>query len=104
MLLHALHVLALLFVISGKEVIARSKLGLSLVKENDSFLSVNCSGLPFESALQATVAQGLLNRAYGSHVYLHGLATGLGDEGQKDGAGYPGAKFIEWMEGRYEWL
>lgn len=64
------------------------------------FLSVNCSGLPFESALQASVAQGLLNRKHGAHVYLHGLATGLGAAGQKDGAGFAGAKFIEWMAGR----
>eukprot|EP01047_Picozoa_sp_COSAG01_P036190 COSAG01_NODE_2816_length_7019_cov_22.384682_6_plen_190_part_00 len=64
------------------------------------FLSVNCSGLRFESALQAAVAQGLLNRRHGPHVYLSGIATGLGRAGQRDGAGFAGAKFIEWMAGR----
>ena len=64
------------------------------------FLEVNCSGLPFAAALQATVAQGLLNR--GQHpprVWLSDIGEGLGSAGQKDGAGFPGGKFIEWKTG-----
>ena len=43
---------------------------------------VNCSGLPFHSALQAAVAQGLVNRA-GGRVWLSDLAEGLGEAGQQ---------------------
>ena len=61
-------------------------------------LHLNCTGLGFEAALQATVAQGLLNRE-APRVYLSDIAEGLGDAGQQDGAGFPGAKFIEWKSG-----
>eukprot|EP01045_Picozoa_sp_COSAG04_P031971 COSAG04_NODE_6107_length_1409_cov_1.776336_2_plen_312_part_00 len=61
-------------------------------------LHLNCSGLGFEAALQATVAQGLLNRE-APRVWLSDVAEGLGDAGQQDGAGFPGAKFIEWKTG-----
>ena len=60
---------------------------------------VNCSGLPFHAALQAAVAQGLVNRAGESRVWLSDIAEGLGTAGQQDGAGYPGARFIEWKVG-----
>ena len=43
---------------------------------------VNCSGLPFHAALQASVAQGLVNRA-GGRVWLTDLAEGLGEAGQQ---------------------
>ena len=43
---------------------------------------VNCSGLTFHSALQAAVAQGLVNRA-GGRVWLSDLAEGLGEAGQQ---------------------
>ena len=43
---------------------------------------VNCSGLPFHAALQASVAQGLVNRA-GGRVWLSDLAEGLGEAGQQ---------------------
>ena len=61
-------------------------------------LHLNCTGLGFEAALQATVAQGLLNRE-APRVWLSDIAEGLGDAGQQDGAGFPGAKFIEWKTG-----
>ena len=62
-------------------------------------LHVNCSGLPFGQALQAAVAQGLLNRQSGSRVWLSDIAEGLGASGQQDGAGFPGMRFIEWKTG-----
>ena len=43
---------------------------------------LNCSGLPFHAALQASVAQGLVNRA-GGRVWLSDLAEGLGEAGQQ---------------------
>ena len=61
---------------------------------------VNCSGLTFHAGLQASVAQGLVNRA-GGRVWLSDLAEGLGEAGQQDGAGYPGMRFIEW---KVTWL
>ena len=62
-------------------------------------LHVNCSGFDFHTALQAAVAQGLVNRGDdGPRVYLSDLAEGLSN-GQLDGAGYPGTKFIEWKVG-----
>ena len=64
------------------------------------FLVLNCSGMPYETALQAAVLQGLLNRQEGvPSVWLADIAEGLGARGQQDGAGYPGAKFIEWKTG-----
>lgn len=66
-----------------------------------ALLHVNCSGMGFEQALQAAVAQGLINRDWeaGNHVWLSDLAEGLGAAGQQDGAGFPGMKFIEWKIG-----
>ena len=58
-----------------------------------TFFDVNCSGLPFSLALQATVAQGLLNRASQwadggtPKVWLSDIGEGLGAAGQQDGAG-----------------
>ena len=63
-------------------------------------LVLNCSGLWYEQALQAAVAQGLLHRHHGRpFVWLSDIAEGLGADGQQDGAGYPGARFIEWKTG-----
>lgn len=64
-------------------------------------LHVNCTGMGFEQALQAAVAQGLINRDWGAghHIWLSDLAEGLGAGGQQDGAGFPGMKFIEWKIG-----
>jgi hypothetical protein len=64
------------------------------------FLVLNCSGFPYEMALQATVMQGLFNRQYGApSIWLSDIAEGLGAHGQQDSAGYPGSKFIEWKTG-----
>ena len=51
--------------------------------KSTEFLDVNCTGLPFESALQANVAQGLLNRNSSLLVWLSGVGEGLGSAGQK---------------------
>lgn len=78
-------------------------LGLALLSAavDGVLLHVNCSGMGFEQALQAAVAQGLVNRDWeaGNHVWLSDLAEGLGAAGQQDGAGFPGMKFIEWKIG-----
>jgi hypothetical protein len=66
----------------------------------DTFLNVNCSGLRFPQALQAAVAQGLLNRGRAQpQVWLSDIGEGLSAAGQQHGAGFPGAKFIEWKTG-----
>lgn len=51
------------------------------------FAVVNASGLAFERALQATVAQGLANRAFGAAVYVVGYDR------------YAGMAGIEWFAG-----
>ena len=53
----------------------------------DCFTLVNASGLSFEIALQATVAQGLANRAHGASVYITGIDQ------------FPGMTGIEWFPG-----
>ena len=68
------------------------------------FLDVNMTGMPFERALQANVAQGLCNRGKdcGSEacVWLSGVGEGLpAGSSEANGSAFPGNRFIEWKTG-----
>ena len=60
---------------------------MDIVLDRSRKLLDSCTGLGFQAAPQATVAQGLLNRE-APIVWLSDIAEGLGDAGQQDGAGH----------------